>query len=120
MALTMIESIITGTIRNEIDRQDGDMKRNVFEIRELQSLTISIADRSNEPKLQEVLNNVTDEFHSGDPLTSEETMNPKIDMCSLIGDWRQDLAEEDNEAAKVFLQQIASMPERAELNLQSQ
>ncbi len=106
LAVALIGCITTETMRDEIARQDGKLKHNVSGMRNLQSLTASMVDQSNDPEMQKLLKKVADEFRYSDPLTSEKTADLEIDMRGQIGDLQQALAEEDSEAAKTLCNRL--------------
>ncbi len=106
LAVALIGCITTETMRDEIARQDGKLKQSVSGMRDLQSLTASMADQSSDPELQKLLKKVAEEFRYSDPLTSEKTVELETDMRSQIGDLQQALSDEDNEAAKTLCNRL--------------
>ncbi len=106
LAVALIGCITTETMRDEIARQDGKLKKSVSNMRELQSLAASLDHQSSDPELQKLLKKMAEEFRYSDPLTSEKTAEMETDMRSQIGDLQQALTEEDIEGAKVLCNRL--------------
>jgi len=95
LALAVIGCITAETMRDEIAKQDDKLKKSVSNMRELQSLTVSLVSQTNDTKLQGMLKKVADEFRYSDPLTSAKTASLEEDMRRQIEDLQQALSEED-------------------------
>lgn len=100
LAFALIGCITAETMRDEITAQDVKLKTSVVNMRELQSLTASLVNQSNDAELKKTLQKVADEFRFSDPLTSDKTSDLEEDMKRQIGDLQQALVDGDAEGAK--------------------
>ena len=94
-AAAAIGCITVETMRDEIVRQDGQLKKDVSNMRELQSLSASLANQCADESLKPTLRKLADEFRFSDPVSSENTSELEADMRSRLGDIQQALIEGD-------------------------
>lgn len=99
-ALAIIGCIAADAVRDEIIRQDGQLKKDVFAMRELQSLSRSLVGQCQDETLRATLEKIADEFRYSDPVSSENTREMEADMHSQMEDIQQALVEEDSDGAK--------------------
>lgn len=102
LAVALIGCITTETMRDEIATQDVKLKKNVSNMRELQSLTASLVNQTGDAELKKVLQKVADEFRYSDPLTSDKTNALEENMHSQIDDLQQALVDGDVDGAKML------------------
>lgn len=106
LAVALIGCITTETMRDEIAAQDVKLKKSVSSMRELQSLTASLVNQTNDAELKKSLQKVADEFRYSDPLTSDKTSALEEDMHSQIGDLQQALVDGDVDGAKTLCSKL--------------
>ena len=68
LAVALIGCITTETMRDEIAAQDVKLKKSVSSMRELQSLTASLVNQTNDAELKKSLQKVADEFRYIEPV----------------------------------------------------
>lgn len=102
LAIALIGCITTETMRDEIAAQDVKLKKSVSNMRELQSLTASLVNQTDDAELKKSLQKVADEFRYSDPLTSDKTSALEENMHSQIGDLQQALVDGDVDGAKTL------------------
>lgn len=102
LAIALIGCITTETMRDEIAAQDVKLKKSVSNMRELQSLTASLVNQTDDAELKKSLQKVADEFRYSDPLTSDKTSALEENMHSQIGDLQQALVDSDVDGAKTL------------------
>ena len=98
--LAVVGCITAETMRDEIVRQDSQIKKRVANIRELQSLSSSIANQCNDEELRKKLKKLADEFRYSDPVTSDKTAEMEVDMAAQRKDIQQAVVDGDFVAAK--------------------
>lgn len=98
--LAVVGCITAETMRDEIVRQDSQIKKSVANIRELQSLSSSIANQCNDEGLKKALKKLADEFRYSDPVTSDKTAEMEADMAAQLKDIQQAVVDGDFVAAK--------------------
>ena len=100
LAFALIGCITTETMRDEIASQDSQLKQNVSNMRELQSISAALADQCEDEELKKMLKKTADEFRYSDPLSSEQTADLEADMQSQIVILQQALIDDDQDAAR--------------------
>ena len=100
LALAVVGCITVDAMRDEIIRQDGALKKNVGNMRELQSLSSALVGQCGDEALKPMLQKLADEFRYSDPVSSEKTQELEEDMKAQLGDIQQALVEGDSDGAK--------------------
>lgn len=100
LALAAVGCITMDAMRDEIIRQDGALKKNVGNMRELQSLSAALVGQCGDESLKPMLQKLADEFRYSDPVSSEKTQEIEEDMKAQLGDIQQVLVEGDSDSAK--------------------
>ena len=100
LAVALIGCITTETMRDEIAKQDAKLKKNVSNMRELQSISSTLVGQCSDEEMKIMLQKLADEFRYSDPLSSEKTEELEADMYSRIGDLQQAITDGDIEGAK--------------------
>ena len=100
LALAVVGCITVDAMRDEIIRQDGALKRNEGNMRELQSLSSALVGQCGDEALKPMLQKLADEFRYSDPVSSEKTQELEEDMKVQLGDIQQALVEGDSDGAK--------------------
>lgn len=106
LALTVVGCIAVDTIRDEVIRQDGQLKKDASNMRELQSLSTALVGQCSDGALKPMLQKIADEFRYSDPVSSEKTWEIEEDMKSQLGDIQQALVEEDSNGAKSLCRKL--------------
>ena len=99
-ALAGIGCITAETMRNEIVHQDVKLKKNVSNMRDLQSLAASLAGQCTDDALLPTITRLADEFRYSDPVSSENTLELEADMRARLGDIQQALVDGDTDGVK--------------------
>ena len=86
LALAVVGCITVDAMRDEIIRQDGALKKNVGNMRELQSLSTALVGQCGDEALKPMLQKMADEFRYSDPVSSEKTQELEEDMKAQMGD----------------------------------
>ena len=107
LAVAIIGCFTTETMRDEIAAQDVKLKKNVSNMRELQSLSASLPDQTEDAELKKTLQKLADEFRYSDPLTSDKTRQIETEMESQIGDLQQAITDGETEAATALCKKIS-------------
>ena len=99
-AAAVIGCITVETMRDEIVQQDVKLKKNVSNMRELQSLSAALVSQCADETLKMTLQKLADEFRYSDPVSSEKTEDLEADMRAQLGDIQQALVDGDTDGAK--------------------
>lgn len=108
LAFALIGCITAETMRDEIAKQDVKLKKNVSNMRELQSLSASLAEQAADDSIKDALKKLAEEFRYSDPVSSEKTEEMEADLRSRIYDLQQAISEGDTKAAKELCSKLSS------------
>ena len=100
LVAAVIGCMTVETMRNEIRRQDDKLKRDVSNMRELQSLSAALAGQCADEGMRGTMQKLADEFRYSDPVSSDNTRELEEDMRSQLGDIQQALVEGDSDGAR--------------------
>lgn len=115
-AAAIIGCVTVGTMRDEIAQQDGKLRKNVSNMRELQSLSAALVSQCADESLKATLQKLADEFRYSDPVSSEKTEDLEADMRARLGDIQQALVDGDIDGAKTLCARLtACLAERNRL-----
>ena len=103
LALAVIGCVTTDAMRDEIIRQDVQLKKDVSRMRELQSLAASMLSQCNDEELKKTVKKIADELRFSDPVSSDATAELEEDMRSQMKDIQQAIAEGDTEGVKTLI-----------------
>ena len=100
VSMLMLGAAALGTIaadatREEIVRQDNQIKRNVSNMRELQSLGISLASRCEDKAAAEELQKLSDALRYSDPVSSDATLESEAELRRLLDEIQSALLDGD-------------------------
>lgn len=112
-ALAIVGCITVDTMRDEIVQQDIKLKKNVSNMRQLQSLSAALVGQCSDKGIKPLLQKIADEFRYSDPVTSNETADLEDDMREQLGNIQQSLVEGDTEGTrKLCARLMTSLAER--------
>lgn len=113
IALAIIGCIAAETIRDEIVEQDIKLKTNLNNMRNLQSMSVTLVGLCANEETKKIMQNVADEFKYSDPVSSEQTQNIESELQSQMNEIQKAIVDEDDEAVKVLGKRIlVSLTER--------
>lgn len=102
LALAVIGCVTTDAMRDEIIRQDVQLKRDVSRMRELQSLAASMLAQCTDEDMKQTVKKIADELRFSDPVSSEATKELEEDMRSQMADIQQAIGDGDEESVKTL------------------
>lgn len=113
IAFAAVGSIAADMMREEIVRQDVQIKTDVNNMRALQSLTASLPGLCQDAELKKTLQNLADEFKYSDPVSSEDTKDMENELKFMVNEIQRSLVDGDINAANGFCVRVkASLAER--------
>ena len=108
LAIAVIGCIAADTVRDEITRQDAQLKTDVENMRYLQSLSAALPGRCSDAELKKILQNVADEFRFSDPVSSEGTKELEAGLLSEMNEIQKAVIEGDLLSAKALCDTLLS------------
>ena len=113
IAFAIIGCIAAESIRDEIVEQDVKLKKNLNNMRNLQSMSVTLIGLCENEDTKRIVQNVADEFKYSDPVSSEQTQNIENELQSQMNEIQKAIVDEDDEAVKVLCKRIlVSLAER--------
>lgn len=98
IAFAAIGCIATDAIREEIERQDVKLKKDVNRMRNLQSLTSALEGQCSDAGLKKMLNKLAEEFRYSDPVSSDSTEALEEDLFIQLQDVQKAIIDGDTES----------------------
>lgn len=95
LAAAVIGFFATDAIREEVERQDVQLKKDVSRMRALQSQMVSLVNQCSDPQTKAALEKLSNEFRFSDPVSSEATVMIENDLASYVDDMQNALLEGD-------------------------
>ena len=98
-------TIAADVTREEIERQDVQIKRDVSKMRELQSISTYLANNCKDKSLFPALNNLAEELRYSDPVSSEASAESEAELKHLLTELQASLLDQDTSAAIILCEQ---------------
>ena len=95
LAAAALGTIATDMTRDEIERQDVQIKRDVSKMRELQSLGNSLVRQCEDSAAKTELQKLSDALRFSDPVSSDATAESEAELKSLLDELQTALVEGD-------------------------
>lgn len=102
VAFAIIGSIAADVMRDEVVRQDVQIKADVNNMRSLQSLATSLPGLCNDTSLKKELQDLSDEFRYSDPVSSDNTKELETELKFMLNEIQRTLMDGDIKGAKGF------------------
>jgi hypothetical protein len=115
-AIAIVGCIAADVMRDEIVRQDESLKKNVANMRSLQSMTASLAGQITNPDIKKVVQNLAEEFKYSDPVSSEQTLDIEAELREQALELQKALIDGDDQSGKELANKmLANLKERNRL-----
>ncbi|MBR5040187.1 MAG: hypothetical protein IKX68_03630 [Clostridiales bacterium] len=101
-AIAAIGCIAAETVRDEIVRQEAQVKQNISNMRSLQAVSAGLADQCPDEALKKDLKKLADEFKFSDPVSSDATSALEADLDAQLKELKNALGSGDIETAKSY------------------
>lgn len=98
LGAAVIGFFATDSIREEVQRQDTHLKKDVERMRALQSQMVSLVNQCSDSETKAALEKLSEAFRFSDPVSCDATMTIEDDLASYVDDMQNALLEGDNES----------------------
>lgn len=98
LVATLLGTITSEVIKEELVRQDFQMKNDVENLRELQSKIVAFVDICHDMNVKKQLQELADEFKYSDPVSSNDTKEIEEKLKSLLNEIQKELQDENMES----------------------
>lgn len=113
MAFAAVGGIAVEIMRDEIVRQDVQIKTDVKNIRALQSQTASFVGMCQDVDIKKKLQDLADDFKYSDPVSSEDTREMETELKFLVNEIQRALVDGDMKSVESFCVRVkACLEER--------
>ena len=113
LAVALIGCITTETMRDEIAKQDAQLKAKVSGLREMQSLSAAMAGQCADETLKRKLQKLAEDFRFSDPVSSGKTAEMEMNLLEGLKDLQQALTDGDTKGAETLCGRLsATLAER--------
>lgn len=108
--------IATDSIRDEVERQDTQLKKNVATMRALQSKAAALPARCEDATAKAALEKLAEEFRYSDPVSAPTLTDLETDMAATMEELSAAVTDGDNAAVLALCKKIsATLAERNRL-----
>ncbi len=108
LALAVIGCVTADAMRDEIIRQDVQLKKDVSRMRELQSLAASMLAQCTDEDMKQTVKKIADELRFSDPVSSNATVELEEELKNQMADIQQAVADGDASSAKMLCEKLLS------------
>ena len=108
LALAVIGCVTTDAMRDEIIRQDVQLKKDVSRMRELQSMAASMLAQCTDEDMKQTVKKIADELRFSDPVSSNATVELEEELKNQMADIQQAVADGDASSAKMLCEKLLS------------
>ena len=108
--------IATDSIRDEVERQDTQLKKDVATMRALQSKAAALPARCEDAEAKSALEKLAEEFRYSDPVSAPALADLETDMAAIMEELSAAVTDGDNAAVLALCKKIsATLAERNRL-----
>lgn len=107
LAFAAIGFIAADTMRDEIERQDTELKKNAETMRALQSKVAAIAGQGVGMSAEKELKKLAEEFRFSDPVSTESLGEIENELCTSIDLLQQAVIDGDNDNTVVICRKVS-------------
>ena len=116
LAAAAVGVIATDSIRDEVERQDTQLKKDVATMRALQSKAAALPARCEDAEAKSALEKLAEEFRYSDPVSAPALADLETDMAAIMEELSAAVTDGDNAAVLALCKKIsATLAERNRL-----
>ena len=108
VAFAAIGCIATDAVRDEIERQDVKLKKDVNRMRNLQSLAASLEGQCSDAGSKIILNRLAEEFRYSDPVSTDSTEVLEEDLFIQLKDVQKAIVDGEPESVAKLCESVTS------------
>ena len=108
LAVTAVGVIAADAMRDEVERQDRQLKTDVAAMRALQSRAAALVSRCEDAALKADAQKLSDAFRYSDPVTNDATKDAEHELSACMDELERAMLDNDAESAKVLMKRTAA------------
>lgn len=105
-AVVAVGCIAADVMRDEIERQDVQLKKDVTNMRTLQSMTASLPGLCRTEDMRMAMKNLAEDFHDSDPVSSDATLEQEQELKFMVNEIQRVLVDGDEKSAMSFCTRV--------------
>lgn len=109
LAIVLLGCIAADVMRDEIVKQDVELKKDVSNMRALQSMTASFVGMCQDTDTKKLLQELADDFKYSDPVSSDDTSGMESELKFMANEIQRALVDGDLKAVNGFCVRAKSM-----------
>ena len=108
LAVAAVGIIAADAMRDEVERQDAQLKTDVAAMRALQSRAAALVSRCENAELKADAQKLSDAFRYSDPMTNDATKEAEHELAACMGELERAVLDNDTESARTFIKRTAA------------
>ena len=100
--------IAADAMRDEVERQDAQLKTDVATMRALQSRAAALTSRCEDAELKADVQKLSDAFRYSDPVTNDATKDAEHELFTCMDELERAMLDNDAESAKILMKRTAA------------
>ena len=108
LAAAAIGVIAADAMRDEVERQDVQLKTDVAAMRVLQSSAAALVSRCDDAALKSDAQKLSDVFRYSDPVTNDATKGAEHELSACMDELERAVLENDTESAQVLIKRTSA------------
>ncbi len=109
LGMTIVGFIAADAIRDEVERQDTKLKKDVTCMQMLQSQATSMIQLTQESQVRQALEKFSEDLRFSDPVSSEALENIETDLTACVEELYHAVTDEDYENTLVLIQKAETV-----------
>ena len=102
LGFAAIGFIAADAIRDEVERQDTQLVKDVSAMRALQSRSAAVAAQCDDPAAKAALNGLAEKLRFSDPVSSDATAEAEADLAALLDELQRAVVDKDPRSASAL------------------
>lgn len=108
LAAAAVGVIAADAMRDEVERQDAQLKTDVTAMRALQSRAAALVSRCEDAELKADAQKLSNTFRYSDPVTNDATKNAEHELSACMDELERAVLDNDTESARTFIKRTAA------------
>lgn len=109
IAVAVVGCIAADAVKDEILRQDVQLKKDVTNMRTLQSLASSFINQCTDDELKKAIQDMSEQFKYSDPVSSDQTKEVEKELKTMMEELQKAILDGDIEGAKILVGKIVGV-----------
>ena len=108
LAVAAVGCIAADMMRDEVERQDVQLKKDVSAMRAMQSRANALVSQCEEPELKTQLQKLAEDFRYSDPVSGDATADAEASLSACLDEVQRCLLDGDTNSASILCRRAAA------------